>query len=516
MAQSVAASTAVAVRIGTGQARLDAAIETLRSEASASGYVVEELRLGLPITDVDVVPRVVIAQQSTSGAKNEKPQAMHHATFKSYTSSLRTPTEKPAISQTTGFVINEPIIPYGLDEENISPERNGSNKRGNGGFKRTLSGSVIFHSLPGRSTPSLKENAQNGILSRNKVQKTDHLFSLHSAPSMDEQTTSKVNVGVQSNGQFWRTVIGNEGVKKIDRTEDEVVPTKSANEGEEDNISDDAKAKPPQDGKEAISQDAIPGENWKTKVIDLTNVQKFGTQREKNIASENTHHINGHDIPESDVQLLLSSAADNVAREQNVPKTISTEISITEPVGGAGKKNVQADVGIRPKNSMEATASKGKQHLRVRRERATRRNSGSSALRPYKCKICPSSFDREGHLRVHILAVHEKKRPFVCQLCDASFGHSSSLLRHVRTVHQASPVDGSRRIAYLSRHAVKSQDSNLSMSDLDEELYPEDGNHFRCSACRKTFNKVSLLNRHVAKKHPLQTPMKACPWKESQ
>lgn len=107
-----------------------------------------------------------------------------------------------------------------------------------------------------------------------------------------------------------------------------------------------------------------------------------------------------------------------------------------------------------------------------------RRREGRSAPRPFKCVQCPSSFDREGHLRVHVLAVHEKQRPFVCQVCEAAFGHSSSLLRHVRTVHQAGP---------------------------------EAPRHFRCSACPVSFTRVAQLNRHVAAAHPsLGTTSQQC------
>lgn len=97
-----------------------------------------------------------------------------------------------------------------------------------------------------------------------------------------------------------------------------------------------------------------------------------------------------------------------------------------------------------------------------------RRREGRGAARPFKCVQCPSSFDREGHLRVHVLAVHEKQRPFVCQVCEAAFGHSSSLLRHVRTVHQTGP---------------------------------EAPCHFRCSACPVAFTRVAQLNRHLAAAH---------------
>lgn len=172
------------------------------------------------------------------------------------------------------------------------------------------------------------------------------------------------------------------------------------------------------------------------------------------------------------------------------------------------------------------------------------------SIRPFKCRLCSSSFDRDGHLRVHILAVHEKKRPFVCQICNSSFGHSSSLLRHVRTVHQTAPQaadiigtqlrSGRRQVssslALLSssssgmkgnRGSVAAGNSSnrkhnyhstggsaglksvISKHDHGNKGLRHDASFehrpFRCSMCAQTFSKVALLNRHVASKHPISS-----------
>lgn len=174
----------------------------------------------------------------------------------------------------------------------------------------------------------------------------------------------------------------------------------------------------------------------------------------------------------------------------------------------------------------------------------------TKSIRPFKCRLCPSSFDRDGHLRVHILAVHEKKRPFVCQICNSSFGHSSSLLRHVRTVHQTAPQaadiigtqlrSGRRQVssslALLSssssgmkgnRGSVAAGNSSnhkhnyhnaggsaglksiINKHDRGNKSLRNDASFehrpFRCSVCAQTFAKVALLNRHVASKHPISS-----------
>lgn len=170
----------------------------------------------------------------------------------------------------------------------------------------------------------------------------------------------------------------------------------------------------------------------------------------------------------------------------------------------------------------------------------------TKSIRPFKCRLCPSSFDRDGHLRVHILAVHEKKRPFVCQICNSSFGHSSSLLRHVRTVHQTAPQaadiigtqlrSGRRQVspsmAFLSSSSgMKGNRGSVGAGNKHNYHHSAGGSTglksiinkhersnkslrhamgfehrpFRCSVCSQTFAKVALLNRHVASKHPISS-----------
>ena len=78
MTHSPAVSNGISIsHLENRQARLDAAIALFRSEASASGYVVEEVRLRLPVPDVDVMPRVIIAQQNLGNTPPPFPRAKH-------------------------------------------------------------------------------------------------------------------------------------------------------------------------------------------------------------------------------------------------------------------------------------------------------------------------------------------------------------------------------------------------------------------------------------------------------
>ncbi len=298
------------------KARLDAAIAHFRSEASASGYVVEEVRLRLPVPDIDVLPRVVIAQNGGNANGNNN--------FNGNT--LPAPHKLPRLP---------PPLP-------------------STGMKRTVSGSVILNALsPNRAGPR---------------------------------------------GKFWTTVIADKS------NESPPPPSASPASGSDEN---------------------------------------------------NTSKNNRRGIPDSHVQLLLSSVAEMPART-----TVDTSVS----------------------SSASPSASPAAAPAPVKKANTGRRGEGRArpaTARPFRCAQCTSSFDREGHLRVHILAVHEKKRPFVCRVCDSAFGHSSSLLRHVRTVHQEA-----------------TQHSNMPGSDR----------HFRCSVCSAVFSRVAKLNRHVAQQHPLRSP----------
>lgn len=126
----------------------------------------------------------------------------------------------------------------------------------------------------------------------------------------------------------------------------------------------------------------------------------------------------------------------------------------------------------------------------------------STVLRPFKCVLCSSSFDREGHLRVHILAVHEKKRPFSCPLCEACFGHSSSLLRHMRTVHNANPDVGTGRLpsnfrgSPVSRVTVPKGTFRNGSQSRGGRQKP-----YRCNLCRASFGRQSMLKQHKTRKH---------------
>ncbi|CDF32132.1 unnamed protein product [Chondrus crispus] len=501
-----ASPSVAAVRMESRQARLDAAIALFRSEASASGYVVEEVRLRLPVPDVDVLPRVVIAQQSASSTPPPPPfpRTKQHRPLYSYPRRTSFQREYPPVQEQNRPFVNPTKRSYGIPGR-ANTDHNGKIRQGgaNTGFKRTVSGSVIFHPVPAKANPSPQHGTAITQNATNPAQKKGPLSSIPYLPTKDGKTL--LQPSDQQDRHYWKTVIGGERGKQILQAAESMQRLRHAKTGK---IYEEAEKPVAMDISECPEErKADVAMKQERAVVATRGSAQPRTEIYKTTRGEGTHHINGHDIPESDVQLLLSSAVDISARKKQAATNIiiKSERESIRDRKSKPSKTILAEVG-KQKRVKSTSVSNGKHGSR--RSNSDRRASGSSTARPYKCTKCPSSFDREGHLRVHILAVHEKKRPFVCQVCDASFGHSSSLLRHVRTVHQASPAVGSGKTCMSSRNNLYSSDSATTKSEIIcDDAQDDSEKHFRCSACRMAFNRVALLNRHVAEKHPLQTSL---------
>ena len=56
---------------------------------------------------------------------------------------------------------------------------------------------------------------------------------------------------------------------------------------------------------------------------------------------------------------------------------------------------------------------------------------------PSKCSLCDRYFTTKAQVKVHILAVHEKKRPYACELCNLSFAQTAHLKTHMKGKHRS-------------------------------------------------------------------------------
>lgn len=489
------------------QARLDAAIALFRSEASASGYVVEEVRLRLPVPDVDVMPRVIIAQNNAgAGTPPPFPRSKQHRAMPPYPyghgpDRMQIPA---AETYTTSTGIAFPI-PSKAVTSSVSPYRNGK-AESNGGVKRTVSGSVVFHPIQPK-TGAHRQGATPP--SNNLVHAEQNVAEFVStqkpvADKLNGQHANGIGNGGTANGKFWKTVIGGDkgrailkAAESMQRMKHGMIGSRTIDDSEK-TMKAGIQTQPPTtfvEGEARVDTRRHPSPAKKRK--SDTNAADHEEEE-----GETTLHINGHSIPESHVQLLLSSAADISAREEERKRSSGSSTEHNGIHREEKRSQSPPSRAIVPKLKTAPMHTKPVSS-RSRKDGSDRSTSRSSAARPFKCTRCPSSFDRDGHLRVHILAVHEKKRPFVCQVCDASFGHSSSLLRHVRTVHQASPAIGSGKSG--SRNGNRNSDSRVQSDDNDEDEVDDSKKHFRCSVCAQAFDRVALLNRHVANKHPLKS-----------
>ena len=56
--------------------------------------------------------------------------------------------------------------------------------------------------------------------------------------------------------------------------------------------------------------------------------------------------------------------------------------------------------------------------------------------RDYVCNICGATYNKRGHLKMHISSVHENLRPHKCEHCGKDFSRRQRLKEHIEGIHQ--------------------------------------------------------------------------------
>nr|AHA51284.1 zf-C2H2 domain-containing protein [Beroe forskalii] len=111
--------------------------------------------------------------------------------------------------------------------------------------------------------------------------------------------------------------------------------------------------------------------------------------------------------------------------------------------------------------------------------------------RPHRCKTCGSTFKLLANLRKHEKIHDGKKHPCSVQECHMTFVKKTQLYRHLKDNHGIAtpfPCDicsaNFTTKSHLTRHQNRSHFS-----------------HFMCTDCGETFDKFSVLNKHISKVH---------------
>ncbi len=128
-----------------------------------------------------------------------------------------------------------------------------------------------------------------------------------------------------------------------------------------------------------------------------------------------------------------------------------------------------------------------------------------STSKPFKCSLCPRSFLKPFHLRLHCIANHRRK--YTCVTCRVTFYKKSSLLlhrmanqnnkNHKRSIHDKHCCPYCLRMVsgwwFLYRHCI---------------LHSHQWALYSCRFCRASFTMSNSLKGHLRKNHSQQNPFK--------
>lgn len=118
-------------------------------------------------------------------------------------------------------------------------------------------------------------------------------------------------------------------------------------------------------------------------------------------------------------------------------------------------------------SSASPPASAGKA---VQQKARPGRKSTSQLPRPYSCDTCGQRFNRQEHVKRHMVSVHSSEKAFACTTCGKRFARRDNLTQHIgshfKTQYEASSEDANQMQGATAYDAFASRNSNGLISGI--------------------------------------------------
>uniref|UniRef100_A0A8D9FHI5 Protein hunchback n=1 Tax=Cacopsylla melanoneura TaxID=428564 RepID=A0A8D9FHI5_9HEMI len=188
----------------------------------------------------------------------------------------------------------------------------------------------------------------------------------------------------------------------------------------------------------------------------------------------------------NEIDLLVSQLTDSECPDPLLTTIKSEIINETDTLpqdkldSYSGGKIVNFGMKNRPYNRRKTSVSKPAARLRAHTSNV------HADSRPFKCKVCRTSFKQMGNLKIHLLS-HSKERPFKCDLCEYSAKYSSGVRQHMK-IHSDEKPYHCDICDYSCKHS-----GNLK---IHMRIHFEE-KQFQCKICEYACKQSSSLKTHM-------------------